>query len=343
MKEKNASIEFIKAISAIGIIIFHFACHATGNTKILYNFANGDWGAVFVTMFFIVSGGMLYLNNEKIKSKKIFYYKRFKAIFPSFYILFAILFINNVFINRSIFYNHQANPLSILLSVVGLDGYFSYKIPNYYIIGEWFLGAIILLYLLYPLLLKAMKKNKWFTLFIVTSLFVLVGITNVFDIEAKMNLLSCIFPFYIGMIIFDNQEVLNNKYLIISSIIISLIILFIAIPNLPILFSERILGIALFIVFYFIGNIITKKDLIKETVNYIGKISYQIFLLQHIVIINVLSIIQITSTKWYFIGLFIAILKTIIYAIILNYLTKLLLKTKTYQKIESNILKRAKN
>lgn len=44
----------------------------------------------------------------------------------------------------------------MLLSLLGMDGYFQYRGPNYYLIGEWFFGAIVFLYILYPLFAKYM-------------------------------------------------------------------------------------------------------------------------------------------------------------------------------------------
>ena len=70
MREKLNSIYFIKAICALGIIIFHFSCHAEKSEFLpFYTFANGDWGAVFVAVFFMVSGGILYYNYSKNNQK----------------------------------------------------------------------------------------------------------------------------------------------------------------------------------------------------------------------------------------------------------------------------------
>lgn len=91
-KEKLISIEFIRVFCAIGIILHHFSTDVSAEFKPFLSFANGSWGDVIVTVFFVISGGMLYLNNNEIPSLKKFYYKRFKSIFPMFYIVFLLLF-----------------------------------------------------------------------------------------------------------------------------------------------------------------------------------------------------------------------------------------------------------
>ena len=76
--------------------------------------------------------------------------------FPSSRRLF---FLRKVFQVHKVFYGPPWPR--ILLSLFGVDGYFSYKIPNYYQVGEWFLGAIVMLHAVYPLLSFAVNKNKF--------------------------------------------------------------------------------------------------------------------------------------------------------------------------------------
>ena len=83
---------FTRACCSIGILIFHYFCHSKGNFKFLFRTANSNWGFMFVTTFFSISGTVLYYNYPKITSTKRFYFKRWKSIFPSYYI--CIIFFN---------------------------------------------------------------------------------------------------------------------------------------------------------------------------------------------------------------------------------------------------------
>ena len=90
----------------------------------------------------------MHSNKEKIELKK-YYEKRFLRIYPMFWIAYTTLFLYNFYCNKHIPY---LNNFKLIISYLGMDGYLSYLIPNFYIIGEWFLGAIILIYILFPVL-----------------------------------------------------------------------------------------------------------------------------------------------------------------------------------------------
>ena len=131
-KPKIQEFIFIRAICAVWIIIFHFSCYSHSAISNLHYNANSQWGSPIVAVFFILSGAALRYNNKTIPSIRIFYYKRWKSVFPAFYIAFAFLFLENVFKNGDLFYS--AEPWTIVFSILGIDGYVN--IPNYYIIGE---------------------------------------------------------------------------------------------------------------------------------------------------------------------------------------------------------------
>ena len=56
-KEKIVAIDFIRAACAVGIILYHLSCYTVqGAPKVFHHFTNGGYGAVFVAVFFLVSG-----------------------------------------------------------------------------------------------------------------------------------------------------------------------------------------------------------------------------------------------------------------------------------------------
>ena len=132
-KQRIYNFDFIKAASALGIICFHFGYHAQ-NLNWLVSLPNytGSWRSVLVAVFFLISGALLYLHHNKIDSVWRFYKRRWIAIFPAF---------------------------------IGMDGYlFSWlQFHTFYILGEWFLGAIIIAYLTYPVLLGIINKSNFFS------------------------------------------------------------------------------------------------------------------------------------------------------------------------------------
>lgn len=92
MGKRKIEIDFIRCVCAIGIIVYHFYCHSNCSEKIFYSFANGLWGDVIVSVFFMISGAVLFLNNSEVKDWLGFYKKRWKSIFPDFYIIYSVFF-----------------------------------------------------------------------------------------------------------------------------------------------------------------------------------------------------------------------------------------------------------
>ena len=158
-KHRIDSFDFMRSVTAWIIVIYHFSgiCNMApqhANFPIMFTHANGVWGEnTSVNIFFMLSGASLYYNYPKLKASSLrrYYFGRFKGLFPMFYMLWLFLFYQKATATGNLFYN--GSPKTMLLTLFGMDGYLSYRYTqNYYFIGEWFLGALIFLYLLYPLL-----------------------------------------------------------------------------------------------------------------------------------------------------------------------------------------------
>ncbi len=341
-RERIVSIDFIRAVCAIGIIIFHFSCHLNENCpiRLLYEFANGSFGNVFVNVFFIVSGAMLYYNNSTISNYKVFYYKRFKSIFPMFYIAYIPFYLISAIQSRNVFY--AGNPLKFLLTLVGLDGYASVSVvpENYYQIGEWFLGAIVILYAIYPLLLKLFNKSVVLTTLLAVALYALVFIPNLFRIDRAFNIFSCLISFVIGMILIKYKDKwFNNTLLCVASFLVTIIILFIKLPFIDINICVHILAISLFFVLVFLGEIIMKNKFLYWSFSKLGLLSYAIFLLQHKIIRFIFRIYNPENWMLMIALLVIDIAVTVLAAYVLNLVNKKLLNSKFYLSLENKILK----
>lgn len=293
MKERLSGADFIRAISAIGIVTFHFSCtiveYNSGDFLPLYNTANGSWGFIFVTIFFILSGAMLYYNYPKITSLRQFYYKRWLSVFPMFYIAFLLFHLNHVIQSHSFFY--LGHPFKFILSILGMDGYFLYLGPNYNLIGEWFLGAIILLYILYPVLLKLINHPA-ITSILLTALWILQVNTTIFKIHNTRNLISCIISFYFGMMFMKYYntiyKIMSKLYVLILSSLICLTIIFIPLP-IPINFTLHVLGALLFMLLFRVGNLVMRFSTFNFCISKTSTLSYAIFLLHHRLLYKILA------------------------------------------------------
>ena len=295
-KEKIVGIEFVRAMFATGIVCYHFACHSAYAAPILYRTKNAFWGHIIVMGFFLLSGGMLYLNDHEVKDIKKFYVKRMKSIFPLFYIAFLFFFFLNVIQAKKLFYG--PSPWTMFLSVIGMDGYLLYLIPNYYTIGEWFLGAIIIVYLLYPLLVKLMEKHPAITMSVITILFLLQLLDGKVQMEKIRLPFTCIFPFAVGILLFKYKKVLDSNITLAVSGVLFLLFWLVYIPVDEVI-STEVSGITLFIILYRIGNILTGQKAVAKVSGFLGALSYPVFLVQHQVVVRLQLIKNPVSTRGY--------------------------------------------
>ena len=343
MKKKISEIDFIKTILALGIICFHYACHIKCKKKYVYKSRGSTYGFLFTNIFWLISGALHYYNNSNIKSIKYFYFKKFKALAPSYYILFIYRYFKKVFITGKFFFS-ELSPFYLIYSFLLIDGYMYYfgiKAFNM-LIGEWFLGALIIIYLFYPILLYGFKYFFIQTFLINIFFFSFFFHGEYFKFQEK-NLIICIILFFEGMIIIKYIN-LNNIFTLLFSIFILIIYYFVNIPlNKPFLID--VLFSPFFFVFLFwVGKLIMKIKIFNKIISKIALISYQIFLLQHLVIYKILYYFpKALTNKIYFCILFLCIIITIFLAYILHLLSIKFIQTKIFLDFETWILNDNKN
>lgn len=335
-KKRYYEIDFVRVCSAIGIIIYHFFVNSKDVVLIIfYKHANGDWGFSFVTIFICISGMVLHFNYPKIISYKIFYYKRWKSIFPQYYLCFIYFYSLNVINKRKVFY--KGNGFKLLFTLFGMDGYLFYKYSTYYIIGEWFIGAILILYLEYPLLILINNKLHIFIIpLILFLLYPLILFTNIFGIIVERNMITCTGSFFVGIIISKFYDFFQQKYILLISVIINIILTYVTIPYL-IIIVRQIHGFSLLIFLLFIGKYIMNTRL-KTLFIELSKISYGIFLFQNQNIANIKKVFPCDNWYYIIIILLLTILLTIICAKILSIVVDSIFQSKLFRLFELKIL-----
>ena len=93
-----------------------------------------------------------------------FYQKRAKAVYPMFWLAWCIFFPIR-FVTKPGYYAAAKTP-SLLLTVLGLDNFAQAAglvTMDFACVGEWFLGSILFLYLLFPLLRWGLRKQPLLT------------------------------------------------------------------------------------------------------------------------------------------------------------------------------------
>lgn len=150
-------LDVIRLAALLPVLCYHFCIEAArlgfAVPTALIGRAMADWVEVGLAWFFLLSGTALCLQWRGRFRWRPYLVGRAAAMYPAFWIGFGALFFYGEILHGN---NAQIPRWRVLFSVVGLDGYLAPLTPTFYKIGEWFLGVILLLYLLFPLLLRAM-------------------------------------------------------------------------------------------------------------------------------------------------------------------------------------------
>ena len=330
-------ITFARAFCAIGIIIYHFLAGSNSGIEFGHNYPNGTWGAAYVTAFFAISGAVMYYNHSEVPSVWKFWYKRARSIFPAFYIAYAFCFLENLFKTGDPFSHGQ--PWCLIFSVLGLDGYLEGSVPTYYFVGEWFLGAIIILYLLYPLLAWAFRKSELISTLAVAVLYIWMLYTPLF--EGRMlvrNIISCIMNFWVGMLAIRYKNVLLDKWA--PTCLLAVFFLaanFVRIP-INLVFVNHLYGIAVFFILYKLGGAVMKNGWLNRLFSKLSALSYPIFLAHHQIIFKVLGYQNPASYGGTAVMFLMTLILTLAAAEALDILSKAVMKTPAIKKLEAKIL-----
>lgn len=304
-KEKIKSIDFIKGICAIGILLFHFESHYTSRAlTFVSNYF--DAGAV-VTVFFMVSGALLQYHYSQKLDLKEYYIKRWKGIYPMFYLAYIPCWILNVLRHGAVLYNGPAS--SYLYTFLGIDGYLAQRVDTYYILGEWFLGAIIALYLVYPLLRWLFVKNKWVAVAGALALYLVFYDQPITNANAFWSISSCLISFTLGMFLLEFRKQIVTLPAV-SLAALGYILLSVLRVPMPVNAGRHLLGICLFVLLFALGEKVMARPRLERVFVELGKLSYPIFLVHHVILWAVLQIWQ--PVAWWQIGLLAALVVAVV-------------------------------
>ncbi|MBO6111433.1 MAG: acyltransferase family protein, partial [Lachnospiraceae bacterium] len=273
MKERRNEFDLIRAISTLAIVLFHYSYAFTqygvlGSHIDFMMHANGTWGALFVSLFFMLSGASLYYNwGDRLRGFTgkggvlDFYKKRFLSIYPMFYIGWSACYLMYV-ISFDFLWNWGGPYKNLLLTLFGVDGYFLYRGLNYYTIGEWCLGAIIMLYVLYPLLQWGANKLPAVFTAVIVLLFALntgrrlipalAAYNARIIISDNINIITCLLSFWIGILLTKAGRKLINRTSACISLVLGILIMIMPLPV-----STLILSPALAVCFYIVLSFVS--------------------------------------------------------------------------------------
>lgn len=290
-KQRLFYLDFVRAIAVISILLTHF------NARYLYlvppmpekavvttmvsNIYIGNWG---VSLFFIISGSaLMYVYQDKLELKR-FYQKRFFSIYPMFWMAYIAAFAY-LFAKNHVIPGAGAPKVNFLLTILGFDGMVAAYIPTFYILGEWFLGTIILMYLLFPILRTGVNKKP-----VLTAVLILVIYGAMFLLSDKVNI-SIIVLTRLPEIAFGMYFVRWGKKVDWKAALAALLLLLangIAAPALPDMLQTTYVGIASFLVLAFL-SCYAEFPVCEKFCSVISKYSYAVFLVHHVIIAEIMA------------------------------------------------------
>lgn len=283
-------LDFIRALATLIIVLTHFnnPYLADGRYLITNNPFGIYVGSLGVSLFLIISGAALTYTYKRPIDLKKFYWKRFKGIYPMFWVAWILAVV-------ILFTKNQGNsPVSapipnFIFTALGIDGLLAnFGIPTAYLLGEWFLGFIVLFYVVFPLLLWAVEKYPVWTiagaLLIYTCSFLYFQSHS--GIPSAVILTTRLPELLFGMFFTRYVKRIHWSWLIPAAAII--LISSILPDQIPEDIAVTFVGISFFLILVFVGRYLTFQP-VRKTVELISKYSYPIFLVHHVVIMEMFN------------------------------------------------------
>lgn len=291
-KQRVLYLDLIRIICFLMVTSYHFSYAVktigiNADVELYQGIVHIVWAPIAVSSFFMVSGASLIYRYRDTFSLKEFYKKRFFGLYPLFWLAYVFAFLDFFYRVKSI---PGAPKINFLLSVIAMDGYFNGTIPTFYMIGEWFLGAIVIMYLLFPLYRYVMCKCKWIlpAVFFVGSIVLIYD--NPFPFVPEKNPLMCSMYFVLGMLLEMLREKRDRKPVRIGMRIAAaagavLFVVVYAVEKTGFRFNSYhvifTLSVSLVLIVMEAAEWI-KSERIKRLIVLIGRHSYAYFLLHHV-------------------------------------------------------------
>lgn len=293
--------DVIRLLSMLGIVYYHmvislYLCGIRQYESIrpLFENKNMHVATVGVGLFFMISGaGLMLSTKNSAKLNLLDYFKKrvLKILIPFYvvYILFLITFMLLTHQGLSAVYEGNAHPLTFIFTLLGMDAYVSsFGIDTFSLgIGEWFLGALVLMYIIFPILRWGLLKNKWITLGIMTVYYIIILIVYPLfpfanTVPGYVNFLCKVYEFFLGMFLIIVIDQIPQRLRLIISVPLVLLFLFIpvAIPvnqNLLILIEN----LSFFLFFAGLEGLFNKIPRVINVVVFLCGYSYEFFLIHH--------------------------------------------------------------
>lgn len=306
-KDVFFSLDFIKVIGIFIIILFHFLA-GIENEQVLYdpsvfkignisllnlggvNIALGNYG---ISLLFIASGMSLMYAYPKKMGLKEYYKKRFLAIYPLYYVTFIMASFLQVFLGYRL--NDRAPFWTLVWTALGIDNWIGEFAPTYGLVGDGFLGCLIFICVLFPVLHKCMNKNHYITMGGYTLIFLLWEYLYPFNFPKTYSVILRIFEVLMGVYFIKTGGEVTWRGASFSVLLLGIIFI-IKVPFVSAYLLSALAGISLAVLLCYIIKRI-KNEWIHKMIIWFKQYSYAAFLIHHFLLNIILKNIPKRSLK----------------------------------------------
>ncbi|MBR4769203.1 MAG: acyltransferase [Lachnospiraceae bacterium] len=284
------SLDLVRFGACFMVVLYHYTVAFPVLQRYLSMF-----GRIGVFLFLMVSGASLFNRYAGNLNVGAFYKKRALNIYLPFYTAYFFAFL--YFFIRQGFRNPFTAPLYMLpFTVLGIDGYFPpLGLDSFYLIGEWFLTVIIVLYALFPLWRKLFLKAPAAVLAATFVLRAVLAFWNPFPLPFGYDPVAALFPFTLGAYLIRLSSAkrdaeasrafvpLAGAALFIAGLVIEYVLDFEDI-------GEIFTASGLYLLAVMLSGVL-KAKIIRRFISFIASMTYEIFLVHHIVIAALIALI----------------------------------------------------
>ena len=288
-RERLVFFDMIRIFACLCVVIVHFNATISNGFSLpnqlisnYYLHGKAYLGDIGVCLFFMLSGATQMLT-AKERQLSDYYKKRFLNLFPLFWIAYIVVTVIDFLYNKGIALSH---PCSVFYSVFGVDGYLCSRGMlgfEYYKIGEWFLGCILLIYAIFPVLYMGIKKAPVLTILVAVAIYVVferveeIGPYKVTKTTFFLRVPEILFGMlYVKYRLWEGKKAIYTEAVALCAF------------TLVWIFRESLSGLTvtipfcacLFCLFVWISKVI-KGERLKHSITAIAGITYPVFLIHH--------------------------------------------------------------
>ena len=249
-----------------------------------------------VVLFILMSGSLSAASLERSlsdngvlerKSVLRYYKKRLLSVLPLYYMAYVMAYVIKVAPKG------VAVHKAMIWTLFGLDGYLTrFNVPTVYLVGEWFIGMILICYLLCPLLYHFIRKYPRITFCVLVIYYVLIVTCYPLAGDMETDVLIRIFDFAVGMYFGVYIKKISGMAAAVCAALTVLLCFWE--PDIEYMYLIIIRGVSFYCVLWFLGDWIetfSAEPVVKarKVCSKWAQYSFAVYMIHKIVIDQVLS------------------------------------------------------